>query len=304
MTSTFRSFAKVNLALELVARRPDGYHELRTIFQTVDLADEIELELTSRAGAIELEIAGADLPTGEGNLAWRAARVVLDRWAPAGVGVALRLTKRIPAGAGLGGGSANAATVLLGLTELLECAPDPAELQAAARSLGADVPFFLVGGAAFGRGRGDELTPLRDPTAGEAGLFLALPPWPLSTAEVYGAVRLPSGVRAPSEAVTAALAGRQVARHEEWIGPNDLEDAAFAVRPEQGALYTSLVRSGARVVRMSGSGSALFALFDDPAIARAASGRLPPGTAWQRVSTLGRAAWRRASGSVARGERD
>jgi 4-diphosphocytidyl-2-C-methyl-D-erythritol kinase len=99
-----------------------------------------------------------------------------------------------------------------------------------------------------------------------------------------------------------ALEGRRVAHHEQWIGPNDLEEAAFAVRPEQGALYTSLVRTGARVVRMSGSGSALFALFDDPDAARAAPGSLPPGTVWQKISTLGRAAWRRASGWVEVGE--
>lgn len=303
MTSTFRSFAKVNLALELVARRPDGFHELRTIFQTVDLADELEIELTARAGRVELEVEGADLPTGAENLAWRAARLFLDRWAPEGVGVALRLAKRIPAGAGLGGGSANAATVLLGMGQMLGTAPALDELRVAAASLGADVPFFLLGGAALGCGRGDELTPLAGPSGGESELHLALPPWPLSTAEVYRAVRLPGGERAPSAAVSAALAGRRVVRHEEWIGPNDLEEPAFAVRPEQAALYTSLVRTGARVVRMSGSGSTLFALFDDPAAARAAPGRLPPGTVWQKVSTLDRAAWRRASGLVTEGER-
>lgn len=296
MTSTFRSFAKVNLALEVVGRRADGFHDLRTIFQTVDWGDEVELTPLAATGRVELSVTGASLAADSTNLAWRAARAYFARWGRAREGVAIRLVKRIPLGGGLGGGSANAATVLLGLARLFDSRPDPGELSAAARELGADVPFFLEGGSALGLGRGDEIHPLPDPTSGESELHLFVPPWPLATSEVFAALA-PERLGQPSEpAIAAALGGAPVRRHEEWIGRNDLEAAAFRVRPEQGALYTALDRSGARRVRMSGSGSAFFALYDDPTAAREAAGHLPPGTVWQTVSTLGRAAWREAGG--------
>jgi 4-diphosphocytidyl-2-C-methyl-D-erythritol kinase len=243
-------------------------------------------------------VRGAALPADESNLAWRAARAYFERWGRAGEGVSIRLDKRIPIGGGLGGGSANAATVLLGLARLFGRRPERAELEEVARRLGADVPFFLYGGSALGLGRGDEIVPLADPTEGESELYLIVPPWPLATAAVFAALDAeePGTTSADDPALARATGGGAVDRHERWIGRNDLEAPAFRVRPEQGALYTALDRSGARVVRMSGSGSAFFALYDDPAAAREASGHLPPGSVWQKVSTLGRAAWRQASG--------
>jgi 4-diphosphocytidyl-2-C-methyl-D-erythritol kinase len=298
VTSIFHSFAKINLALEVVGRRADGYHQLRTIFQTIDLADVIELTPLAGEAEIELEVSGAALPADESNLAWRAAHAFLERWGREGEGVAIRLEKRIPTGGGLGGGSANAATVLLGLAQLFGRGAESGELQELARRLGADVPFFLHGGSALGLGRGDEIVPLDDPTAGESEIHLIVPPWPLATPAVFAALDASSldSSRVEDPALAAASAGGAVDRHERWIGRNDLETPAFRVRPEQGALYTALDRSGARVVRMSGSGSAFFALYDDPAAAGEARGHLPPGTVWQKVSTLGRAAWRQASG--------
>lgn len=296
---TFRSFAKLNLHLEVAGRRPDGYHELRTIFQTIDLADEIEIE---RGGeGVALEVVGAELAGGPENLAYRAAAAFLRRWSGGGrEGVRLRLTKRIPAGGGLGGGSANAATVLLGLCALCRVRPDYADLWREARELGADVPYFLVGGTALGFGRGDEIVPLPDPPGPAHELWLARPPFALSTAAVFGALE---GARrsAPSPLVLAAEIGAPAPRDQGWIGENDLERAAFRIRPELEAIYTGLVRAGARVVRMSGSGSTLFALFDDPAAAQAAGVGLPYGTTWLRSRALGRAEWRRRSGLDAPG---
>lgn len=298
MASTFRSFAKLNLHLEVVARRADGYHDLRTVFQTVDLHDEVRLERTSRPG-VALEIRGAGLPTDERNLAHRAASAFLARRGGVRDGVRIEIDKRLPVAAGLGGGSSNAATVLEGLATLWGLPRGDegvaGELLGAARALGADVPFFLIGGTALGTGRGDELRPLPDPTPSPGtSLWLACPPFGLSTREVFERVA-PRGPARPPPALERALAGRPFGL-EELVGENDLEGPAFELRPELGALYTSLVRAGAKRVRMSGSGSALFALFDDSAEARAAGGLLPSGSNWMQVSALGRAAWRRAAG--------
>ena len=157
---------KVNLVLRVLHRRPDGYRELETVFQMVSLADRVELTLSEGPGAVTLSVDGPDLGPVESNLAWRAAEEFrLAAGLDAGVHIAL--TKKIPAGAGLGGGSSDAAAVLRGLARLTGF-DDPLRLHGIARSLGADVPFFLgPAPIALGRGRGDELTPLqaRRPTS-------------------------------------------------------------------------------------------------------------------------------------------
>jgi 4-diphosphocytidyl-2-C-methyl-D-erythritol kinase len=293
---TFRSHAKINLHLEVVGRRSDGYHELRTVFQTLDLADEIEVERRAKAG-IEIAIEGAPgLPRDRTNLAVRAAEAFLERWGSGSDGVRLALRKRVPMGAGLGGGSANAATTLLALAAewgVDEGAPEIAEI---GRSLGADVPFCLVGGLAFGAGRGDEIRALDDPLE-PLDLWIALPPWPVPTAGVFAALAGPGPP--PDARIAALLERRSAAPLAEWIGRNDLEEPAFRLRPELGAMYTSLVRAGARAVRMSGSGSTLFAIFSDPVAARAAGVGLPSGTRWLPARALGRRAWRASSGFAA-----
>jgi len=292
-----RSFAKVNLHLEVVRRRGDGYHELRTLFQTIDLADEIEIErLGAGGGEVRLEVLGADLPTDERNLAARAAREFLRAWGEPGEGVRIRLVKRIPAGGGLGGGSSNAAAVLLALAPLFG-RPVAAEwLRETARRLGADVPFFLVGGTAIGLGRGDEIVPLPDPPGGALDLLLAIPPFAVATAEVFAALEPTVAPRAARAPIAALLAGETPRPLVELIGENDLEAAAFRIRPELSALYTALESWGAIRVRLSGSGSTLFAYFGDPSAAHAASRALPPGVLSKRVATIGRSAWREASG--------
>ncbi|HEX9801526.1 MAG TPA: 4-(cytidine 5'-diphospho)-2-C-methyl-D-erythritol kinase [Thermoanaerobaculia bacterium] len=298
--ATFRSFAKINLSLRVAGRRADGYHELSTVFQTIDLADELEIRRRRRAG-VELEVRGADLPSDERNLAYRAAEAFLRDRAPAGEGVSIRLEKRIPVGAGLGGGSANAATVLLALERLFAPAPDPGWLQSTARWLGADVPFFLVGGTALGAGRGDVIRPLADAPPPRGDLVLLLPAAGLSTAEVFAAFgAAPIADRRVAASGAVPTSGAEFAA---WVGVNDLEAAAFRVRPALAALYTAAVRSGARRVRMSGSGSTLFALYDAAGAAAEAARFWPPDIVWKRVETLDRAAWRSAGGwAPARGE--
>lgn len=288
---TFRSFAKINLHLEVVGRRDDGYHELRTIFSTIDLADDLEIE--PAASGIALEVEGRPVPEGSSNLVYRAAAAFLERWGGLG-GVRIRLRKKIPVGGGLGGGSSNAATTLLALARLAGATPPEVELARVAASLGADVPFFLVGGRALGLGRGDRIVPLAD-FASPLELWLAVPPFPISTAAVFAALSARTG-RESDARVAAALVGQVPSTLDEAIGGNDLEEAAFGLCPELAALYTGLVRSRARVARMSGSGSTVFAAFDDPEVARAAGECLPDGCLWIPARTLGRAAWRRGTG--------
>jgi len=288
----FHSFAKINLSLAVIGRRSDGFHELVTTFQTVDLSDRLSIEVSRQPG-VRLTLSGADLPVDESNLAVRAANAFLTDWGAADDGVEIDLEKRIPAGGGLGGGSSNAATVLMALAQLSSRTPDRGWLETAARRLGADVPFFLVGGTARGRGRGDEIEPLGDAPAPSGELWIAVPPWGLSTAEVFGAFGAAPPVAAGRPASASPAGGAEFGN---WIGENDLEAIAFALRPELGALYTALVRSGARRVRMSGSGSTLYALYDEVGAGERAAASIPPDTVWRRVETLGRAAWRSASG--------
>ena len=180
MATTFRSFAKINLHLEVAGRREDGYHELRTIFQTVSLCDRIEVSLEGHG--VELRTSGLDVPGGSGNLAHRAATAFLERWGGA-AGVRLHLDKRIPVEGGLGGGSSNAATVLLALRELTGSPGEVAELVPLAVSLGADVPYFLVGGTAYGSDRGDRIERLPDLL--EEELLLIFPGGGVSTRTVF-----------------------------------------------------------------------------------------------------------------------
>jgi 4-diphosphocytidyl-2-C-methyl-D-erythritol kinase len=250
----FPSYAKVNLHLQVVGRRGDGYHELRTIFQTVDLADRLEIELGGEG--VRLEVFGADLAAGPSNLAYRAAERFLARWGPPGTGVAMRLHKHVPMGGGLGGGSSNAATVLQALQALLGDPAPAAELWSLARELGADVPYFLVGGTALGVGRGDEVVPLPELPGRE--LLLALAPLHVSTPEVFADL----GELTPQS--LDPRIGTLVQRNAvDWgllaFVRNDLEEPVFRRWPELAGLHRSLLEAGAVAARLSGSGTALWA---------------------------------------------
>lgn len=268
-----RSHAKINLHLQVIGRRPDGYHELRTVFQTIDLADEVSLELRQRPG-VELVVRGADLPSDERNLAFRAAQRLLDAVAPQR-GVRIELEKRIPHGGGLGGGSSNAACVLRGLDRLLGGPTPPALLWQLARGLGADVPYFLLGGTALGVGRGDELMPLPEP--GPRELVVVLPPVGVSTPEVFA--RLPPASGAALAATVQAVAAGWCAPDRLWSADdlvNDLEEVACALAPEVALGLAVLRAAGATVARMSGSGSTVFGLLTG-AVTRSGSLDLPAG---------------------------
>jgi len=279
-----RALAKINLDLRVLAKRTDGFHELRTIFQTISLADTLDLAFTpGRKTAIELEDA-LGIPD---NLVVRAARLVMEAMRATGR-VEIRLTKRIPMGAGLGGGSSDAAAVLLALPALVGRVVDLAELSAIAAQLGSDVPFFLLGGTAVGIGRGTELFPLPDAPA-RPGILVA-PGVHVNTAQAYRDLSLRlttesqqnkifsfqantwggSGVPLAGGGVEGGRSGAGVGRSGakpagstvEWPA-NDFEAVVFEQHRELALLKNRLQRAGASVAMMTGSGSAVFGLFPD-----------------------------------------
>ena len=249
-----RTPAKVNLALEVLRKRPDGYHELSTVLQAVDLCDRLTVET---ADTITLETSEPGLPTDERNLVVRAARMLRDA---AGVdrGARIRLEKRIPLAAGLGGGSSDAAATLWGLNRLWGLRWKRERLAELAVELGMDVPFFLGKGRALGTGRGEVLRPL--PSVGGYALVLVNPGVPLSTQEVYG--RVPPGWQAEPEGtkrVVEALRTRNVAKLAAAL-TNHLERWAEPAMPVIGRMKAALLAAGTLGAVMSGSGPTVFGM--------------------------------------------
>ena len=255
------AYAKLNLSLRVVGRREDGYHLLQTLMCAVDFFDELSL---AEAEGISISTEGLAIPLGE-NLAWRAAQL-LARHTGVHKGVHIRLVKRIPAGAGLGGGSSDAAAVLAGLNRLWNLGLSTGELQELGLKLGADVPFFLGESPAWAEGIGERLSPAQ---VALPGAFLILvPPFPCPTPEVY---QLFDQLRLPSSCPVRPIAGLRF--------ENDLWPAALRLRPQLGELWRVLEGLGGLGVGMTGAGSALFSAFSGPAEARAAAERLSvPGT--------------------------
>lgn len=247
-----RTSAKVNLALEVLGKRSDGYHELSTVMQAVDLFDRLTVE---RAETITLETSDAALPTDERNLVVRAARLLREA---SGVqaGARIVLDKRIPVAAGLGGGSSDAAATLWGLNRLWGLRWRRERLMALAVRLGMDVPFFLGPGRAVGTGRGEVLKPL--PSVGGYAMVLVNPGVPLSTQEVYE--RVPEGWGAKPEGtkrMLEALRTRNAAKVAAAL-TNHLERWVEPAMPVIGRMKAALLAAGALGAVMSGSGPTVF----------------------------------------------
>jgi len=297
---TVPSFAKLNLDLRVLHKRPDGYHELRTIFQTISLKDTLSIEFDfAKRTQIDLS-SSIDIAD---NLVVRSARLILEHlkiqaW------VRFVLEKQIPMGAGLGGGSSNAAAVLLALPALAGRPVPTAELVRLAESLGSDVPFFFYGGTALGCGRGTELYPLPDQpprwaVVVSSGIHV-------STAEAYRALNrtvtdsLTSPTQSPIlrefQTIAWMLDGSGL---EQLPLKNDFEEPVAEIHRELAAVVRKLRKLGARPALMTGSGSAVFGVFSAAQDARAAANQFRADTAWV-VRFLPRrqylARWRRALG--------
>jgi 4-diphosphocytidyl-2-C-methyl-D-erythritol kinase len=292
------AFAKVNLRLDVLARRADGYHELRTIFQSISLHDTLHFEFSRKRG-IELEIAGDPiLATGSRreNLVWRAAEA-LRRHVGLPRGVHITLKKRVPVGRGLGGGSSDAAAALAGLLRLMRRRIPRERLLEIAAGLGADVPFFLFGGRALGTSRGDEIYPLPD---GRRRTLLVVSPGDIavSTRDAYG--WLDRGLTKNSaNSRLWSFCALCWSPQEDRLS-NDFEKVVFRRHPRLAGIRRALLKAGAAEAALAGSGSAVFGIFRNPAQARR-SARLFPEDQVFVCSTLSRRAYSRALWGAAAG---
>lgn len=247
MTLSGEAPAKVNRELRLGGRRPDGYQEIRSRLVSIDLADSVTVE--RGAGFLELLCEGLAVPDDDSNLVVRAARLLAERLGRA-PDARIHLEKRIPVGAGLGGGSSDAARTLALLVRLWESLLAPLELASIAALLGSDVPFFLTGGEADVEGRGERVTPLPDSPAEE--LLLFVPPFAISTADAYAAHRW----RARTSDESRRPAALEVATSGKFFGPNDLAFAVLETNSEMRALLESASLSASECA-ITGSGSAI-----------------------------------------------
>jgi 4-diphosphocytidyl-2-C-methyl-D-erythritol kinase len=285
--ASLRALAKINLDLRVLNARPDGYHEIRTIFQTVSLSDRIDVEFT-RARGTTIQIDGdIDIPD---NLVAKAATLALDAMRVS-AWVRFRLRKRIPMGAGLGGGSSDAAAVLLALPAMAGRRLGLPRLMELAAELGSDVPFFLQGGRAVALGRGTELYPLPDsPPA--VGLLIA-PGVHVSTAAAYRALdpRLTTESQQNKIVSFQSQAWGEVGQGTCAGNVNDFETVVFEQFPQLAALKRRLVKLGANPAMMTGSGSALFGLFRTREQVNRAAKSLSDERVFQ-ISLVGRARYR------------
>jgi 4-diphosphocytidyl-2-C-methyl-D-erythritol kinase len=267
------AFAKINLGLEVLGVRQDGYHELRSLFQTIDLHDELVIRPRPRTLAVTCDHPG--VPRDERNLALRAA-LELRRHAGIERGAEIAITKRIPVGGGLGGGSSDAAATLMALDRLWGIGLGRAGLHGLARRLGADVPFFLLGGTALGLARGDEVYPLRRQVRGH--VVLVDPGRPVSTAAVFARVDQSLTERQNSHRIFRFVSSDLEGLRAFSLLTNDLEQAALEEAPDLAdqvrRIRGILVQEGAVLASLSGSGSSFFGLYGDGRRARRAQAAL------------------------------
>jgi 4-diphosphocytidyl-2-C-methyl-D-erythritol kinase len=252
-----RSYAKINWTLDVLFKREDGFHELRTIYQTISLHDT--LALTETNGSIEIVCADSRVPCDETNLAFKAAAMLREA---TGVsrGARIEIEKRIPVAAGLGGGSSNAAVTLLALIKLWQIEIDKRELIRIAANLGSDVPFFLIGGTALGVGRGEEVYPIEQ--ADCEYLLLVNPGFSVSTPDAYKRLSRLTRQEAASIIPFTLLAANGISGLP-LVARNDLEEAVLAAHPEIAEVKRRLLGLGARHALMSGSGATVFGVFDN-----------------------------------------
>ncbi len=283
-----KSFAKINLGIEVLKKREDGYHDIRTLFQTVGLYDLLEI-LPHPGNEILLKGSDPSLSWDETNLIHRAGMLLKERFL-CGRGAEIHVTKNIPAGKGLGGGSSNAAMTLLALNEMWRLSLKKEDLQGLGSLLGADVPFFFEGGLCLGEGTGSRIFPLEDLIPFRC--VLVLPSVSLATASVYKAHRVSLTSQKKDSKIIRFLDSRDLGLLE-----NDLERTVFRSHPQIKAIKRLLQKQGSELTLMSGSGSAVFGLFPQEEKAekalRALSGEHPVAV----VATIPREAYRTEIGT-------
>lgn len=250
------SCAKINIGLRIVNRRADGYHNLESLFQEIDWCDEVIVRL--RKEGVRIETNFPEVPVDERNLCYRAFEVLREKF-PVSGGVEIILKKKIPPGAGLGGGSSNAATCLKMFNQLFQLNLTTGELLKLASRIGSDVPFFVLGKTAIVKGRGEVVIPVRLPFSFQC--LLVLPKLHISTEFIYKNFELP--LTHYSDHVKFDVLISELRKLEDLKEklPNDLETVAVRFYSELAGVRKRLEASGARYVSLSGSGSAMFGLF-------------------------------------------
>jgi 4-diphosphocytidyl-2-C-methyl-D-erythritol kinase len=278
------SFAKINWSLQILGKRQDGYHEVKTILQTISLHDDLDFAV-SGDGKVVLSCNEPDIPTDDRNLILRAAYALRDRF-DVDYGARILLKKRIPAKGGLGGGSSNAAVTLLALTQLWELEAGFHSLLEVAAGLGADVPFFLLGGCALATGIGATVSSLSDKDSDAQHLIVITPNASVSTAEAYAAI-------SPNALTTINSDPILSSSHEEAISGsslpwppygdlnNDFESVIFDIEPEIRRAKETLLQAGAFRALLAGSGSSVFGIFADQENQQRAINEIPLEAGWR-----------------------
>jgi 4-diphosphocytidyl-2-C-methyl-D-erythritol kinase len=264
--------AKINVILRILDRRPDGFHNLWSIMQTVALEDEVQIRLRADRQDIQLRCDATQLAADQGNLVYRAATAVLAR-AQRSIGLDIELRKRIPMGAGLGGGSSDAAATIIGLNRLLRLEWSPTQMADVGQSLGSDVPFFLFAPSAFVAGRGETVRPVV--VEGARWVVLVNPGFGVNTKWAYQELAATRTVVTPLSLVQRELDRQSRVSWAQLIAAaeNDFETPVFAAQGKLREIKRSLQAQGAEIALLSGSGATVFGVFADEARARLAQAR-------------------------------
>ena len=268
---TQKGYAKINLGLDVLRKREDGYHELRMIMQTVDITDTVSIRKTDEEGRIELTANRSDLPLDEHNLIYKAARIMTDAYHLPG-GMQIHLEKAIPMAAGMAGGSADAAATFLAINRLYELGLSKEELAKHGVKVGADVPYCIYGGTCLAEGIGEILTPLKQIDG--IPVVIVKPAFDVSTGYVYGNLHADSLTDHPDiDAQTAAIEASDYRKMASLMG-NVLQNVTTAGYPEIETIKEQLLKLGSFGSMMSGSGPSVFGLFDDVSKAEEAAHKM------------------------------
>ena len=278
---SFPSFAKINWYLQILGKRADGYHELLTVLQTVSLCDDITFD-PREDGKIVLVCDNPEIPLDESNLIVKAA-LALQAHLQCKLGAEIKLTKRIPTKAGLGGASSNAAVTLMALNVLWGGRTTARDFIRISSDLGADVPFFLMGGLGVGTGTGTQVSWVDDNT--KQPLIIVTPNAQVSTANAYASLNAGSLTTSESNSIlSSSLAEQFSADSRQWPLRNDFERVIFEIEPEIERAKTALLEAGARGALLAGSGSSVFGVFDDEVARDRALSDLRPEAEWKVFS--------------------
>jgi len=262
--------AKINLTLDVLYKRPDGYHEIEMVMQTISLRDQISLKLIPKP-LIKITSNCPRLPHDESNLAYKAAKLMMEEY-KLDAGISIEIDKRIPVAAGLAGGSADAAAVILGINEIFQLNRSESELMNIGGKIGADVPFCIVGKTALARGVGEKIFKLR-PLSG-FGVLLINPPYFVSTREVYSRLNIKAIKKRPDTlAMIEYIELQDIGKIASGLC-NVLEEVTLKLHPELDLIKKGLVYHGALGSLMSGSGPTVFGLFENMRDAKRAAERI------------------------------